>query len=511
MGFDKKVREDALVASARRCCVCREFKGVKIEVHHIIPKEQRGTDDFDNAIPLCFDCHSDAGHYHSKHPKGTKFSPDELRKHRDAWYEIVKEGKSLSNQLSTENLICQYVITSDREVVIDIMNNNIKIAYFNEILYYQPKGFESVIDYFLSKKSHVFYGHDYYESVEEYLTAHPDAQKIDDDISHDLYYRPFTDDELEGFNDYNFLELRKNGYSVDQIVQRRFTEDCGGFHEDIRTTNLYMCFLSIYNVTDNFIQLDKIEYSTQLNSDIKEMNLPPVMIQPKGTVFMPLAVMIKPLNIILNPVYTEESYPEEVLRQDYSRVEIINSFKKDMLPIKQSISPSSIRYFMNSEALYNEVHTLDTNNLYRISRELEIGSCPYIFFIDCENRLKFWGEIFNKHYGEGGIERVNIPEYAKKIIIAELEHETTYIESICIDNDKVFDSVELNKGDKIVFDIKSNKVLSISGFYKSKVDPSTTQYRIDKNEILKSFEYNYYNNGIADHNVSLNIMAKTID
>lgn len=55
MAFDKAVKEDALVAAARRCCVCTCFKGVLLEVHHIEPKSTGGGDDFDNAIPLCFD------------------------------------------------------------------------------------------------------------------------------------------------------------------------------------------------------------------------------------------------------------------------------------------------------------------------------------------------------------------------------------------------------------------------------------------------------------------------
>ena len=78
------------MASARHCAVCRRYKGVKIEVHHIKPKNQGGKDTFENAIPLCFDCHSDAGHYFANHPKGTKFSPAELKKHKKEWFRIVQ-------------------------------------------------------------------------------------------------------------------------------------------------------------------------------------------------------------------------------------------------------------------------------------------------------------------------------------------------------------------------------------------------------------------------------------
>ena len=93
MGFSKNIKEDALVASARHCSVCHKWKGVKLEVHHINPKEQGGLDTAENAIVLCFDCHADAGHYFAKHPKGTKFTPKELKKHKKEWLEIVKKNK----------------------------------------------------------------------------------------------------------------------------------------------------------------------------------------------------------------------------------------------------------------------------------------------------------------------------------------------------------------------------------------------------------------------------------
>jgi hypothetical protein len=95
MSFSQKIKEEVLVLSARHCCVCHKSKGVKLEVHHIIPKQQGGLDTIENAICLCFDCHADAGHYFAGHPKGIKFSPNELLKHKEAWFKIVREHKIL--------------------------------------------------------------------------------------------------------------------------------------------------------------------------------------------------------------------------------------------------------------------------------------------------------------------------------------------------------------------------------------------------------------------------------
>lgn len=38
-----------------RCCRCQN---IGVEVHHIIPEKDGGTDDVDNAAPLCQKCHA---------------------------------------------------------------------------------------------------------------------------------------------------------------------------------------------------------------------------------------------------------------------------------------------------------------------------------------------------------------------------------------------------------------------------------------------------------------------
>lgn len=85
MPFSQRTKEELLVRSERRCCLCHKFKGKKIEVHHIVPESEGGDNNFDNGIVLCFDCHEEVGSYNEKHPKGNKFTHRELKKHRDRW------------------------------------------------------------------------------------------------------------------------------------------------------------------------------------------------------------------------------------------------------------------------------------------------------------------------------------------------------------------------------------------------------------------------------------------
>ena len=92
MSFPKSVREDALVKSHRRCCICHEFAGRSEDVHHIVQEADGGANTIDNAIALCPKCHGEAGHYNPRHPLGTKYSPQELRRHRDQWWELCTQN-----------------------------------------------------------------------------------------------------------------------------------------------------------------------------------------------------------------------------------------------------------------------------------------------------------------------------------------------------------------------------------------------------------------------------------
>lgn len=86
MGFPKNVAIEALVKCGRHCCICNEFAGLSIELHHIRQKADGGDDSFDNCIPLCCNCHAIVKAYNPHHPGGRAFSEEELRAHRDKCY-----------------------------------------------------------------------------------------------------------------------------------------------------------------------------------------------------------------------------------------------------------------------------------------------------------------------------------------------------------------------------------------------------------------------------------------
>jgi hypothetical protein len=70
----------------RRCCICLERR--KLHIHHIIAEANDGLGSYENGIPVCLDCHAEV---ESKSTMGRQYSPEELRLHRDRWFELVRE------------------------------------------------------------------------------------------------------------------------------------------------------------------------------------------------------------------------------------------------------------------------------------------------------------------------------------------------------------------------------------------------------------------------------------
>jgi hypothetical protein len=114
MPFAPDVKEDALVACGRCCCICHRFAGLKLEVHHIREESEGGPNTANNAIPLCFDCHADMRSYDHAHPKGNKYSESELRRHRDGWYGKVAGNIGVAAR--------ETVVETDKQVYQQLVN-----------------------------------------------------------------------------------------------------------------------------------------------------------------------------------------------------------------------------------------------------------------------------------------------------------------------------------------------------------------------------------------------------
>ena len=119
MAFSEKLKSDVRRQAAFRCCRCQD---IGVEIHHIIPQAVGGSDEEDNAAPLCAKCHGDFGDNPAKRK--------EIREMRDWWYERVSVKFSGSDPKFfamegklDELLLKQEQSSSDLEMIKQILSS----------------------------------------------------------------------------------------------------------------------------------------------------------------------------------------------------------------------------------------------------------------------------------------------------------------------------------------------------------------------------------------------------
>ncbi len=80
MAFPERVKNEAKRKASFRCVICQKSF---VEVHHIIPESEGGSNDLENAAPLCASCHDLYG--------GNPEKRKQIREMRDHWFDLMEK------------------------------------------------------------------------------------------------------------------------------------------------------------------------------------------------------------------------------------------------------------------------------------------------------------------------------------------------------------------------------------------------------------------------------------
>ncbi len=471
MGFGKETKEQALVASARHCCVCHKYKGLKVEVHHIIPQHKGGANSYDNAIALCFDCHCDAGHYNDQHPRGIKFSPNELRKHRDSWYELVRENRiepADQNQLHTRYLMCEDLDAVKEVLSGDFSNFPIKDLYLvsNNVSIF----FQRLVELQKFRVKAIPYRE--FETYEDYKQSEPNHSLIpNDDDNFPCYQttRNIKPDEINEIIDQldcisNHLVKTKQITLEKMIKILGYLERCATsrYCENINVRPLYFTFLCVTNMSEELVTFKHID-GLGNNSKSNSVSLPQAPIQPGSSILIPLHALLSnhPGVDIMDSTLISSSSTASAQEQEMKHVTIKD---QDLITLTPNFIPQNIAFSISNINFQEAVHDFDPSNLYIINRYWRAGSCPHIFF-KSKDLWTYNGELFNEA-NTWSIKRLLIPTDVSKVIIAEIEDEETHIEYIKQADKFLCTNITIKKGDHINIPVESNQFIEIKGMYK---------------------------------------------
>jgi hypothetical protein len=486
MGFGRKVREDELVASARHCCACNRYKGLKIEVHHIIQEADGGENTSDNAIALCFDCHADAGHYNSRHPKGTRISPNELRKHKEAWHERVKTN-NIQSPKSHNHIHVRYYVCKHPDVIDEISKGDLNHLPIENAVMLTTPPLEHLQTHLTNfKKGYRIVQASGRDSINlsEMHSDYPDSIAItEDDIGRTPFefYRSISGDEFASIPEPDPItaSLVEAGVDPQFLVRASVTfVECGsgGMSETYEFRPLWVEFLSITNMHDEPIHLSKLIGLAQNEIDSVSTfdlltNMKPMEIALPGTALLPGESVIVPLSNILGPhdyapapriTFVEESI-EEYCIQETAHTDL-SAYTSETYAIGPRLLLQKVDYQIDDISVLEQVHENDLNNLYTIDRNWMMGSCPYMFYISAGGQYEFVRSLFNQP-DKMIAETFAIIGDKREVCIAELEDEQTIISLIMVNDEEIHRGIILNKHATLKFKVERGDTVSIIGKY----------------------------------------------
>lgn len=79
MPFSEKIKLEAKKKACFRCVICQK---PFVEIHHIVPQANGGSNTIDNAAPLCASCHDLYG--------GNPEKRKQIREMRDHWFDLME-------------------------------------------------------------------------------------------------------------------------------------------------------------------------------------------------------------------------------------------------------------------------------------------------------------------------------------------------------------------------------------------------------------------------------------
>jgi len=465
-----------------------------VEVHHIVPEADGGPNIPDNAIVLCFDCHADAGHYNPRQPRGTKFSPQELRDAKEKWFSIVREGSLTSPETTPDVLYYRYLICRNLDIVAEILAGN-----FDHIPVEQPLLVQNDSSSFLGRlvddvgrtsQTDVFNG-GWFANRDEYLQAHPDASAVDRGGGNFSFYEllrvPTHEELLAKWSPGRPLIKRlidSGAQPEDFSIVGSFFQQCGTghFQEDLVLRPLWGVFLAVTNISDSPQTLKRLEAAGSPNKDFRpfqplsdpptELRLPAAPILSGATVVVPLGAVLGPLGRIEEEIW---SRTDTDLKR-WGPVQLVahsgTKQAKAHALVGPFLWPKGLHVTSSGSNIYQEVHELDLTNVYMLDRYWEAGCCPHLFFLLEGAEVVYGGPLLAAGNSKNVISTFTVPMGVTRLLIAELEDEVTRLDHIWLDDQQNTPGRTLTRGQVLQLAVSPGVIVRIEGSYVPRVESS---------------------------------------
>jgi len=302
---------------------------------------------------------------------------------------------------------------------------------------------------------------------------------------------------------YNYLSRIVNKNELKNFINKSiFASEYGcwcTFGELFQLRKISFVFAAIKNTSDSPIKLDTIVckngqglISWDKAKTLPEItiDLPQILLKPGNDIIIPMFILIEPSKCKL----IEHSEISNDWQNDgiytFSKLKF-ESNENEYLIIGNSQIPVSMCGYSENNIFKHYFRHILPNKQFILNKELCMGSCPHIFFLS--DNIEYYGEIFTNQSGVTETVDIVCPNDGK-IIIAEIEFETTIISEIKINGIPKYQDILLNRNENFEIGVCKNDIIQITGKYETLTKTNESLNWSEKQELINRFITNFKKN-----------------
>lgn len=430
----------------------------------------------------------------------------------DIEYVINRKLIAEHSILDSEIISAKYLITKEYPLIKEIANGNLENFPFenpllldNEIL--------SFLQHLTKGQKHRSLIRDLDLDLEKeqysklYSKKYPDAITIPKKRKeYQFYYHkriPSKEDIRINLKSDNIVQhLLNSGVPNHKLskVTTYFAEGCIAtytFHELYQIRPLYTQFLILKNISNSPIRIKTLKchissgvlYENQITNKEEKIYLPESIIEPKQNIIITTGLFLSKfegLSEVNSDNVSSKSISEGMQNLQFGKMEQI----KKIDYMGPSLIPTELIFYHKEKEKKCDIHPFSFNQLYWINKVWMCGSCPHLFFIK-NGELIYQGEILNVLPNHFHKEKIFVPKDVEKVLIAELEQETTFIQRVWVNNILRGKNIELKEGRMYAIEVNPYDVIELFGKYKlNRLTNSKLPINMKK-KLVETFKRNF--------------------
>lgn len=228
-------------------------------------------------------------------------------------------------------------------------------------------------------------------------------------------------------------------------------------------------------------------FQVESEAELERIALPLVPMRAGESIVIPLATIVPPPADSGVPLHDLDWIPLPEggsVNVGAHRVPV-----RDVQTWGPALIPTSAVVTSGSQSVTTPLRRFDPRQVYVLDHLWEMGSCPHVFEVAGNGTMRYLGTAFGRRPGLRQRFTVTTSPDVSCVLVAELEPEETFLETVEVDGVAILADVALGMGDVHAIGVTGRQLLSLVGWYQvgptADVGPSVIRNRLVREFMAK--------------------------